>query len=551
MKKLIVLISLFLQISSINAQDWLWATRGGGGTYGSRAVTQCLDNNGNIYVTGTVSGPISYFNTDTFTVNGSHDIFLAKYDNSGNELWVKHYGGPYNNSMPFKQEGGYSIIYSTVDDAIYLSGIFVGSCTFGSFTVNTNPSDKDVFICKLDVNGNCLWAKSAGSGGDDTSVQLELNPNGDIFVVGSMRYTANFDTLIVPQGGFLAKYDTNGNCNWVKIICSGNNATAYGSSGNPYSINFYDDALYILVGKAADTLHIDTITIVAQNDYSNVLAKFDTTGNIVWAKVIGSPSSSGLKLSMDSAGNCYFGGIFCNGFSIIESDTIYSNGSCDFYFVKYDKNGVYKWKTQSFASQKASAWNSSTDSFGNVYIAGEFKGTASFGSYTINSSNYPEAFVARYDSLGNCLGVNYVLGESAASSVTTSVDGTCNVVGKFKSSCVMGVTTLNGLGFEDIFVGKVAEITGINEIINANSKLLKAYPNPNGGNFILDIPAKFSTSKNLVLTIIDVSGKRIFEKNINFEDGKANINISKNNKGPYTLRLTDGVDAYTGSVIID
>ena len=101
MKKniLVVVIIVFAAFGSANGQSWQWAKSAGGTSdlsdYGQFI---CKDNTGNIYVAGLMYVPICYFKTDTFAVNGFNDFFLAKYNASGDELWVKQFGG-YNSYL--------------------------------------------------------------------------------------------------------------------------------------------------------------------------------------------------------------------------------------------------------------------------------------------------------------------------------------------------------------------------------------------------------------------------------------------------------------------
>src|SRR5262249_17885967 len=92
-RRLAILLTLLLIPTVLSAQtpDFIWAKRAGGAdSDGCRGLA--VDRNGSSYLTGWFSGTATFGGT---TVNGvaTSDIYVAKYDSSGNVLWVSHVGG--------------------------------------------------------------------------------------------------------------------------------------------------------------------------------------------------------------------------------------------------------------------------------------------------------------------------------------------------------------------------------------------------------------------------------------------------------------------------
>ena len=83
------------------------------------------------------------------TLAGSMDVFIVKYDASGNMLWAKGAGGGSN-------EEGYSLS-TDVSGNIYLSGYFTQPSNFGTIKL-TSAGQADLFLAKYDPSGNVLWA---------------------------------------------------------------------------------------------------------------------------------------------------------------------------------------------------------------------------------------------------------------------------------------------------------------------------------------------------------------------------------------------------------
>ncbi|GAB4291520.1 MAG: hypothetical protein Kow0068_16800 [Marinilabiliales bacterium] len=214
------LIILSIIFNTTFAQNSQWAKSWGGIYPYDCGRAMCQDSDGNIYVAGILQGSLpddpfhryAIFDSDTIYIRGANDFFLAKYDSSGNKLWVKRFGSSYDNWWDQREEDATDIIYNPLTNAIYLTGSFVNSCSYGAIILH--GVDAEIFIAKFDLNGNCIWAKSAGSPGIDYSSSMTISSSNNIYVAGGVMYNAMFDTIFIPHhSGFLAKYDDNGNCN--------------------------------------------------------------------------------------------------------------------------------------------------------------------------------------------------------------------------------------------------------------------------------------------------------------------------------------------------
>ncbi len=79
------------------------------------------------------------------------------------------------------------VIATTVDayGNSYITGYFRESATFGTTTL-TSSSDcnSDIFVAKMDINGNWLWAKQAGEPVIMVAMALLVNANGNSYVLG-------------------------------------------------------------------------------------------------------------------------------------------------------------------------------------------------------------------------------------------------------------------------------------------------------------------------------------------------------------------------------
>jgi hypothetical protein len=100
-------------------------------------------------------------------------------------------------------------------------------------------------------------------------------------------------------------------------------------------------------------------------------AKFDSNGNLVWAKQLGgSGSDIAYSITTDSSGNVLVGGSFAGNIDIDGdgNNDFTSNGSDDGYAAKFDSNGNLVWAKQIGGSSNDRAYSITTDSSGNVLV---------------------------------------------------------------------------------------------------------------------------------------------------------------------------------------
>jgi hypothetical protein len=169
----------------------VWAKRAGG-TFNGGYSKDCgyavtTSNSGEIYFTGSIVDTVDF---DTLTlIASSNDIFLAKYDNNGNPLWVRQATG-------ISDQEGRCIIIDNAGDII-IGGSYVPNVNFGNYFL-TGWGNYDAFIAKYDSNGNLISVlKGGGSDYNETVNGISIDNSGNIFVVGSFSSTAYFgaDTL--------------------------------------------------------------------------------------------------------------------------------------------------------------------------------------------------------------------------------------------------------------------------------------------------------------------------------------------------------------------
>ncbi len=442
---------IFVAKLDSSGNNWLMATKAGENInyYGNGIA---VDADGNSYVTGYFEGSSTFCST-VLTSSGYYDIFVAKLDSSGNWEWAKKAGGT-------NYDFSYSIAVDT-SGSCYITGEFFDYATFGDIILTSNGS-YDIFIAKLDSNGNWLWAKNAGGTGDDIGYGIAVDASGNSYVMGNFfSTTATFGSTTLTSNGvsdiFVAKLDSSGNWLWAKN--AGGTSFDYGSgiavdaSGNSY-----------VTGYFADSATFGSTTLTSYEYYDIFVAKLDSSGNWLWAKNAGGTSFDyGSGIAVDASGNSYVTGYFADS-ATFGSTSLTSNGYYDIFIVKLDSDGNWLWAQNAGGTDGDWGYGIAVDTSGNSYITGYFADSATFGSTTLTNYGDEDIFIAKLDSSGNWLWANKAGGTDGDWGKDIAVDANRNsyVTGYFRGTTTVGATfgniTIYGSGISsnyNVFVAKV------------------------------------------------------------------------------------------------
>jgi len=313
--------------------DVLWA-KSASGTGCDVAYSVATDASGNACVTGCFDSPNITFGTTTL-LNSSFsffNIFLVKYDANGNVQWATSAGG-------INDEVSSSLALDAIGNA-YVTGTFCSpAVTFDTTTLtNTYSGYSDIFLVKYDANGNVQWAKSASGTVRDIAYSVATDASGNAYMTGDFNSPAiTFDTttLLNAFSGFsdifLVKYDANGNVLWAKSATGTGVGNAFSvatdASGNAYVAGYFDGP--------AITFGTTTLTN-SISDYSDIfLVKYDTTGNVLWAKsATGIGGDYANSVATDASGNAYVTGYFDSPTFTFGTTTITNSGIFDIFLAK-------------------------------------------------------------------------------------------------------------------------------------------------------------------------------------------------------------------------
>ena len=552
MKNTITLLLSILVVMATNAQEVVfdWAKQIGGSEYNlSYSIT--TDATGNIYSTGSFSGTADFdpgIGTYDLTSFGGSDIFIAKMDSNGNLVWAKQLGGS-------DYEGGLHIVLDNSEN-IYLTGSFRGTIDFdpGINSYNlTSSGTSDGFVSKLDASGNFVWAKQfGGTGSNVIGSSLAVDSSGNVYSTGDFSGTVDFDPGIGVQNLtsfgsndiFISKLDSFGNFVWAKRI--GGIDTDRGTD-----IKVADSGSNIYyTGEFRGTVDFDpnggVFNLTSSGSRDIYISELDTSGNLVWAKKIGSSGADrGHSAAIDNANNyLYITGEYSGTTDFNPSNGVYNLtavGGQDCFITKFDMSGNFVWARSMGGPAPEEPGNSiQLDSNGDVIVSGWFWGTSDFdpgiNTFNLTAFGQSDVFIAKLDSEGDFLWAKNLggAGEVYVSSWSSALDSSDNIytTGNFEGGTVdfdQGTSTfdLTPYGESDIFIHKMrSEPLDIEDELLAQATTF--YPNPVSN--ILTIDSEIPLTK---VEIYSILGKKVMEINSDFKSIPTN-NLSN---GIYFFRI--------------
>lgn len=272
--------------------------------------------------------------------NNNKEFFVMKIDTIGEVIWTKEYSGVLATQMCVTQ------------NEIVITG-------FG------NPSweDEDFNVIKIDLEGNLIWHKTYNSPDKKSDISFSLTKDGHSLLLAG----ASSDKVSINKNIYLVKIDSNGDTLWSKSYSIGSSSTATSTltTKDGYIIGGYftqnnEDGIFIhKIDKEGNTLfiqtHLDTQSLllnqIIENHKGYMLAgsigslspqahdvyimQTDYEGNKLWSRTYG-----GTK---DDRGRSIVKSNLDDGYIIAGTSDSFSKQWGDCYILKIDPNGTPLW----------------------------------------------------------------------------------------------------------------------------------------------------------------------------------------------------------------
>jgi gliding motility-associated-like protein len=321
-------------------------------TYGGSADDDAYDiqqtGDGGYIVVGRTQS-----NDGDVSVNkGYDDVWIFKLDALGNIIWEKTYGG-----------GLYDAAYAVQQ----LSGggyIVTGGTDSSNGDIGNNAGNRDVWVLKLNNNGNLVWENTYGGSLVDGASNIQETPGGNYIVAGG---SWSFDGDVPQnQGNFdvwVFELSPLGNILWSKTYGgSGRDGVEYGlhfGKGNDALVQMSGGG-YIVAGRTYST-DGDVISNQGNPGYDNQvwLIKLNSNGNLIWEQTYGGTDEDGATAIQQTLDGNY----------IIAAQTgpLGSNAAADYLLFKIDSTGNMLWQ-QTYGGSAQDAVSSMFQVSGCEYI---------------------------------------------------------------------------------------------------------------------------------------------------------------------------------------
>ena len=234
--------------------------------------------------------------TRGFGVLGSEDMYLIRTDSAGNLLWSRRLGGTGNEYIRF--------IRQMPDSGFVLVGF---SSSFGLGL-------QDILVIRTDQNGNTVWSRAYGTSLNEFPQAFDIASNGDFIVAGYQRPSSN-----APQGweAFISRIDTTGNMLWYRT----------------YKDTLLDSYTAIDEMPNGDLVASGTTNMGGGAGQDILLVRTDSVGQLKWAKTLSGPQEDNGRVMFGPDNSLVIGG-YSNSFGA---------GGHDLILAKTDTSGNLIW----------------------------------------------------------------------------------------------------------------------------------------------------------------------------------------------------------------
>lgn len=395
-------------IKKMDAQGNLVWAKSIGGIGADQGKGIALDSIGNIYVCGRFASTVDFdpgIGVEMATAIGQTDAYVLKLNAAGDFIWAKQFGGSSTDE---------AYIMSANDFGISCTGIFAGTVDFdpgpGNFNITSASATSDIYVLKLDANGNFQWAKAIGGTGMDIGFGIAQDALGNVFVAGSFSGLVDFDpgpgtfNLVGHQSStaFVLKVDGSGLFQWVRVIGDSTipsiaYAITIADNGDVYSTGGFNGTADFDPGPGQDIRSSSTAS------YDMFVQKLDGNGDYQWAATIGGLGDDfGYSIATNAQG-VYFTGTFGATVDFDPSASIFNmtsfNNTFDAFVEKLNHSGQFQWVKPIGGAGVDYGFGIQANATNHVHTIGCFESTVDFDPDTSQNSftsfGGPDIFIQR------------------------------------------------------------------------------------------------------------------------------------------------------------
>ena len=502
---------------------------------------------GSVLVVGTFQGTISLSGISLASAGGN-DVFVAKWNPVANAFaWAVRAGGSGNDQ-------GEAVAVSGTN--VYVGGSFRNTATFGQINLQSIGTVNG-FVAKIsDVGSGSDFSWSQRVGGAGAEYVYALAASGtSVYATGGFDMTASFGAISLASAGggdiFVAKLTDMGSFSsftWAR--------QAGGASlDQPAALLVSGTSVYVAGGFASPSAIFGSTTLTSTGNGNGFVAKLTdagSAGNYVWARQAAGTSFNNVNALALNGSVLYAGGVF-QGTVGLGSTVLTSVGDFDGFVARLVDTGPvgdFAW-AQRLGGPGADVVRAIVASGSDVYAAGVFTGTSSFGPLSLTSANFTDGFVTKLADFGTAGAFAWAqraggAGYDQVNALAITSTGTLCGGGFCLPPAAFGATTLvspftNSLGFVAALAGNVLATAGPARLAGA-----ALFPNPAHGRATVRLPAGIAPA---VFTIVDAVGRVVRTQAATA--GDAALDLDGLVPGLYAVRVTAGAVGATQWLVVE
>ncbi|MEO8588217.1 MAG: T9SS type A sorting domain-containing protein [Flavobacteriales bacterium] len=406
MRITLTLPALALLLQQANAQSILWMRDAGSTPFSANERGDAVDTDadGNAYVLGHLAIDSQF---SGLPVAAAEDGCLAKYSPFGVVQWVRTFGGP-----GFVDIQETAVKVSTTDNAVYVCGSFRTqfanpTVTFDTIAFSYAGNSRHAFLAKYDLDGNIQWMRHGGGEGLGAGFNdLDIDDQGRIVVVGTVDGTNLFDgQSLTFDGGILARYLPDGT---LADLVQLNDASAEHQEAVAVEVAPGSGNIYI-GGAFFGDISLNGFS-ATEASFSIYVLKLDDALICQWLSTGGGNSTTYGSyihgLALDAAENSYIAGE-ASGLAVsFGPHSFAGNSESDDAVItaKINANGTWEWLRHGGSIRNDEAFDIIADALGNTVITGLLGGNIAFAEFDGIQvdivSQSTHCFIVRYDPNG-------------------------------------------------------------------------------------------------------------------------------------------------------
>ncbi|HTA27720.1 MAG TPA: T9SS type A sorting domain-containing protein [Bacteroidia bacterium] len=542
LRKILPLL-LVLSYGQTHSQSWLWGAQGRGAfkaNAGSIGIVS--DNAGNAYISGSYT-PTIIFDNDTLVANTVEDQFLlVKYNANGKVKWARTSDNmSWGSGEAIDASANIYISGFFADSVRFGTHLLDSAGGTSAFIVKYDSAGNALWAAGSRDIGNSSNAYATAIAQDKLRNSYITG-----YYTDSVYFENTLIRTWLPQfqyGCFLAKYDVNGSLQWIKTMAG--NQTDYNSEAYGYSVTTDAVGSVYVTGYIQDTVYAGPYRVIGNRNQGMFVAKYNSTGVLEWIRNSGLLSyffnkSQGMSIITDGSKGVYVSGQYADTL-VLGTDTLDDGNG---FLVKYDTNGNLIWAKGIPDYSLSNGWQGSSlsaDANNHIYMGcSGGKDSLVFGSLTIKTSGRFPAAVIKLDTSGIAV-CGYSLYNGSESNIAVASDPSgvyTYLTGGLVDSIFCGPDTLLSPNSNvEPYLARWSACKTEEAIYEpaspANNVLL--FPNPNAGKFNIQLS---KLDGKFMLEIYNVLGEKVYSSTLK-PSALNEISLSSQTSGMYLYRVID------------